>query len=243
MRSARKASPSRREPRSIGPGDDGEGPASPIGPAGWPCSGSWGSEPRGIGAWPLSDASRPCWVPSPQASTTISSPRSPRLSTHAAGSSTPFARPPPCRASRRRPRPHQPRRQPAVPGRAAGPCRRGRRACRHASASAAGGPVLERTPPVPAVGRRQTRGRGRRLCRSRFRSEVAEQRALSRAVGAAEVTAPSKISGSRNACMSLWWARWRSACARGGRRRRTRRGPSGAPRAGVGRGSARPPSA
>lgn len=59
-----------------------------------------------------------------------------------------------CRAWRRRPRPHQPRRQPAVPRRAAGPCRRGRRACRHASASAGGGPVLERTPTVPAVGRR-----------------------------------------------------------------------------------------
>ena len=128
-----------------------------------------------------------------------------------------------CRASRRRPRPHQPRRQPAVPGRAAGPCRRGRRACRHASASAAGGPVLDRTPPVPAVGRRQSsRARPPTLPRS-VSLEVAEQRALSRAVGAAEVHATPRRPRGRGTRASASRGRGNAAPApRAGSRRRTR---------------------
>ena len=31
--------------------------------------------------------------------------------------------------------------------------------------------------------------------------------------GCLRLTTRSKLSGSRNACLSLWWARWRSACA------------------------------
>ena len=74
-----------------------------------------------------------------------------------------------CRASRRRPRPHQPRRQPAVPGRAAGPCvevdeRAATLRLQRAVGRFSSG--LQRCPPLAVE---QTRGRGRRLCRSWFR--------------------------------------------------------------------------
>ena len=62
-------------------------------------------------------------------------------------------------------------------------------------------------------GLKRRSGRDRASCQLSWFSTSRSCRLREVLVDRVSVTAPSKISGSRNACMSLWWARWRSDCA------------------------------